>query len=177
MLRISFFLLFLFLVLSCKKEGTYIGGYYWIYGYGLKNMEREEATQGISEKWKIKYANVAGCRIDPELEKKVNIKNKKTFALLEKRYGKDWQMKYDENVEEFIINQVDVMDILITNALFRNKLRDYNIEIDDVDREVKELNDQGLYEVVVFNNNLKYENKECFRVKVDIKNRTVNLIN
>jgi hypothetical protein len=107
----------------------------------------------------------------------VDVENKKTFAALERKYSKDWKLRYDKDVNSFMMKKADVMDILITNALFRNKLRDYNIEIDDVDREVKELNDQGLYEVVVFNNNLKYENKEYFRVKVDIKNRTVNLIN
>ncbi|EJL70446.1 hypothetical protein [Chryseobacterium populi] len=54
------------------------------------------------------------------------------------------------------------MDVLITNPLFRNELRKYYIEIDDVDKEVKELK-EGLYEVVVYNENLKADNKECFR--------------
>lgn len=178
MFRLCFFFSILMLICSCKEEeGTYSGGYYWIYGYGLKDMQGEEATQGISEKWKIKHVAVGGCMIDSELEKKVSAKNKATYALLEKRYGKDWRVRYEKDINEFILNKVDIMDVLITNKLFRNKLKDYNIEIDGVDKEVKELNDHGLYEVVVFNNNLKYENKECFRIQVDIKNRKVNLIN
>lgn len=176
MFRASFFLLILCMILSCKKEETN-NKYFTILGYGLPNMLNIEGRNGIAEKWKIKYVDVAGCEVDQKLMDSVNTENKKTFAKLENRYGKDWKVRYDKNVEDFMINKVDVMGILITNKLFRSKLRDYNIEIDNVDKEVKELNDQGLYEVVVVNNNLKYENKECFRVKVDIKKRTVNLIN
>ncbi|UCA60853.1 hypothetical protein KB553_04810 [Chryseobacterium rhizoplanae] len=75
-----------------------------------------------------------------------------------------------------MMKRVDVMDVLIINKLFRNKLREYNIPIDDVDKDIKELNDKGQYEVAVINPKLKYENRICFRVNVDTKNRTVNLI-
>ncbi|WP_415327492.1 hypothetical protein [Chryseobacterium sp. MMS23-Vi53] len=176
MLKRLFFLFLLMLIFSCKKEeGTYVGGYYWIYGYGLKNMEGEEATEGISEKWKIKYADVGGCTIGYDIQKKADALNKKTYAAIAKRYGKDWEKKYDKDLENFMMKKVDVMDVLTTNKLFRDELKKYYIEIDDVDKNVKELNND-LYKVVVYNQKLKAENKECFAVKANTKDRTVNLI-
>lgn len=175
MLRAFFLVMIFTTIISCKKEeGNYHGGYYWIYGYGLSDIRVHEAMEGISEKWKIKIVDVAGCMIDPKLQKKVDEKNKKTYAAIEERYGKGWKIKYDKDIEGFAAKKIDVMDVLITNKLFRNELKKHYIEIDDVDKVVKELND-NLYNVVVYNDKLKTENKECFRVSVNTKNRIVQL--
>jgi hypothetical protein len=176
-LKEVYFLLLLCLTFSCKKkeEGTYVGGYHWIYTYGLKDMRIEEATVGISEMWKIKYADVGGCTVSSDIEKKVNDLNKKTYIAIAQKYGKNWEKKYNEDIEGFMMKKIEVMDVLITNKLFRDELKKYPIEIDDVDKNVKELN-KDLYKVVVYNQKLKAENKECFSVNVDIKNRTVKLI-
>ncbi|WP_150114804.1 FEKKY domain-containing protein [Chryseobacterium sp. IHB B 17019] len=163
------------LIFSCKKEEIYVGGYYWIYTYGLPDMDRIEAAEGISEKWKIKYHAVGGCLVDDKLIKTVEARNRKTYAAIEKRYEKGWKEKYNKDSEDFMMKKVDVMDVLITNKLFRNELKKYYIEIDDVDKDVKEVND-NLYKVVVYNKKLNAENKECFTVDVNTKNRTVNLI-
>lgn len=102
-------------------------------------------------------------------------KTKKTYAAIEKRYGEGWKIKYDKDIEGFAMKKIDVMDVLITNKLFRDELKKHNIAIDDVDKDVKELEDE-VYDVVVYNEKLKAENKECFTVSVNIKDRTVNLI-
>lgn len=175
MLRVFFLVIIFTTIISCEKEeDNYHGGYYWIYGYGLSDTRVHEAIEGISEKWKIKVVDVAGCMVDPKLQKKVDIKNKNTYAAIEKRYGKGWKIKYDKDIEDFATKKIDVMDVLITNKLFRNELKKHYIEIDDVDKIVKELND-NLYDVVVYNDKLKSENKECFKVEVNIENRTVQL--
>lgn len=162
---------------SCKKdEGSYHGGYYWIYGYGFPVMGAQEAMDGISEKWKIKHYPVAGCIIDPEQEKMVNAANKRTYAALEQKYGKGWQALYKKDMDDFAMKTVDVMDVLITNALFRSELKKHYIEIYNVDREVLELNNNGDFRVIVYNQDLQYENKECFRLVVNTKNRIVNII-
>ncbi|MDW9378950.1 hypothetical protein [Chryseobacterium sp. JV558] len=171
------FLLIIAVISSCKKEDDGLrNGYFWLYGSGLKDMYGEEAANGISEKWKIKTVDAGGCVIDGELEKKINRANKRTLAAITKKYGKGWEAKYHKDIQDFAMRRADVMDVLIVNKLFRNKLRDCNIPIDDVNKQVKELNDQGEYEVAVINSNLKYENKECFKVAVNTKYRTVNLI-
>lgn len=161
---------------SCKEEDGFRNGYYWIYGAGLKDMEGSEAVEGISEKWKIKSVDAGGCMVDGETANKIKAANKKTYAAIEKKYGKNWMVAYDKDIQDFAMKKVDVMDVLITNKLFRDELKKYYIEIYNLDKEVFELNDQDEFKVIVYNNALKYENKECFRLAVNTKNRTVNLI-
>ncbi|GAA5101288.1 hypothetical protein GCM10023210_40750 [Chryseobacterium ginsengisoli] len=138
-------------------------------------MRTEEATEGISEKWKIKYADVGGCVVSSDVEKKVDSLNKKTFDAIARRYGKNWEEEYEKDIEDFMMKKANVMDILITNKLFREELKKYFIEIDDAEENVKELNND-LYKVVVYNQKLKAENKECFSVTVNTKDKRVNLI-
>jgi len=43
-------------------------------------------------------------------------------------------------------------------------------------KEILELDNEGEFRVIVYNNELPYENKECFRIAVNTKKKTVNLI-
>ncbi|GAA4166469.1 hypothetical protein GCM10022217_40320 [Chryseobacterium ginsenosidimutans] len=175
MLKILSFLLALMLTFSCeKKEGTMIheDGYYWFLSYGYPNFQRIKLEDGISEKWKIKTIRVAGCVITEELMDSVRIENKKTNVALQKKYGKNWEKDYEKDIEDFTMKQVDIMDILITNKMFRKKLASYNIEIDDVEKDAKELDRHDFYKVNIY----KDYSTIAFTVNVDIKNRTVNLI-
>jgi hypothetical protein len=165
------------ILFSCKEDrGSYHGGYYWIYDYGLPAIEKYEAMAGISEKWKIKHYSVAGCLIEPNEMKRIDAVNKRTYAAIERKYGERWREEYRKDVDNFAMKRVDVMDVLITNQFFRNELKKYNIEIYNLDKEVLALNDKDDFQVVVYRNELQYENKECFKVAVNIKNKTVNLI-
>lgn len=177
-MKVSGFLFVIMILLSsCKEdEGSYHGGYYWIYGYGLPEMDAQETMDGISEKWKIKHYAVSGCMISPEEGRAVNAINKRTYAAIERKYGKDWHAAYEKDMQDFAMKNVEVMDVLITNKLFREELKKHYIEVYNVDKEVFELNNEGEFKVIVYNNELKYENKECFRLAVNTKNRTVNLI-
>ena len=176
-MKIFGFLPLIMILFSCKEDrGSYHGGYYWIYGYGLPAMERYEAMDGISEKWKIKHYSVGGCLVESDEMKKIDAINKRTYAAIERKYGKGWREAYRKDVDGFVMKRADVMDVLITNQFFRNELKKYNIEIYNLDKEVLELNDKEDFRVVVYNNELQYENKECFKVAVNTKNRTVNLI-
>ncbi len=173
----GFLFLIILMLFSCKEDrGSYHGGYYWIYGYGLPAMEKYEAMAGISEKWKIKHYSVGGCLVESEEMKRIDALNKRTYAAIERKYGKGWREKYRKDVDDFVMKSADVMDVLITNPLFRNELKKYNIEIYNLDKEVLVLNDKDDFRVTVYKNELQYENKECFKVAVNTKNKTVNLI-
>ena len=177
MTRVFPFLLIIIMLSSCKKEDDRLrNGYFWLYGAGLKDMYGEEATKAISEKWKIKWVDAGGCTTGYETLKEIADANKKTLAAITRKYGKDWEARYDKDIEEYAMKRADVMDVLIVNKLFRNKLRDYNVSFDDVNNEITALKDPGKYEVTVLNPELKYENKICFRVNVDTQSRTVDLI-
>ncbi|MEJ5104158.1 FEKKY domain-containing protein [Chryseobacterium sp. MYb328] len=177
MTRVFSFLLIIIMLSSCKKEdGSLHNGYFWIYGSGLIDMYGQEATNAISEKWKIKQVHVGGCVIDNETEKKIRVANKKTLAAIAKKYGKGWEAQYDKDIEDYAVKRDNVTDVLLVNKRFQNKLSNYNVSFDDVNNEITVLNDPEQYEVTVVNPRLKYENKICFRVKVNTQNRTVNLI-
>ncbi|PIF46100.1 hypothetical protein CLU96_3118 [Chryseobacterium sp. 52] len=177
-MKASVFLFTIMTILfSCKREDeSFRNGYYWVYGAGLKDMDGSEAVEGISEKWKIKSVDAGACTVDGDIANKINAANKKTYAAIEKKYGKDWRAAYDKDMQDFAMKKIDVMDVLITNKLFRDELKKHYIEIYDVDKEVQELNNEGDFRVIVYNNELKYENKECFRLMVNTRNRAVNLI-
>lgn len=166
------------MLFSCKKEGNAVheDGYYWILTYGYPNREADAGREGISEKWKIKYFRIAECEISKELMDSAAVENMKTHLAIEEKYGENWKIKYEQEVSGFVMKSVDVMDVLITNKVFRDELKKHTIEIEGIDKKLKELDDQGRYEVVVYNSALKAENKESFKVHVNIKNRRVNVV-
>ncbi|WP_347219858.1 hypothetical protein [Chryseobacterium sp.] len=170
---------------SCDKggKGTSEKGqkqsqetYYTILSYGFPNMERRRLMEGVSEKWKIKNIDVAGCEVTQELMDSVVVENKKTYAALEKRYGKDWEIRYEKDMEAFVMKQVDIMDILIVNKPFREKLKSCNIEIDGVNKDVRQIRNSEVYEVTVYDMDKNYKKIICCTMQIDTKNRTVNLI-
>jgi hypothetical protein len=150
--------------------------YFKVLGYGYPNTGRQELMEGISEKWKIKHLDVAGCAVTQELMDSIDIENKKTYAAIEKKYGKDWKIRYEKDLDDYAMKRVDIMDVLITNRLFREQIKKCNIEVDGVDKEVKQLNNSEVYEVKVYGYDENNRKNDCCTLHVDTKNRKVNLI-
>jgi len=172
-----YFLFAIIIVLSChEKEETMIhkDGYYWFLTYGFPDFQREEFEKTVNKKWKIKTVRVAGCVVTQELMDSVRSENKKTNLALQKRYGKNWKDLYDKDIQDYTMKQVDIMDVLITNKVFRKELAKHKIEIDDLDKDAEELGRPEFYKVNI--NKIYPENGIAFTVNVDLKNRTVNLI-
>jgi hypothetical protein len=173
MQKILFSVLCLIVMFSCKS--IHADGNYWILSLGFTHPATDAAREGISGKWKIKYFNVEDCVVTQKVMDSIDVENQRTYDALEREYGTDWMVQYNKDIEGFTMKRMEVMDVLITNTVFREELKKHYIAIDGVDQDVKELK-AGLYEVVVYNNALKAENKECFSMRVNTKNRTVNLI-
>ncbi|WP_106917584.1 hypothetical protein [Chryseobacterium aurantiacum] len=54
-------------------------------------------------------------------------------------------LKRDEkDLDDFAMKRVDIMDVLITNKPFRDQLKKCNIEIDGVDKDVKQLSNSEI---------------------------------
>lgn len=70
----------------------------------------------------------------------------------------------------------DIMDVLITNKPFREQFKKCDIEIDGVDKEVKQINNSDMYEVAVYGYDKDDHRINCGTLHVNTKNRTVNLI-
>lgn len=177
MQKILFSILCLTVIFSCKRQDPAIhaDGNYWILDFGFTHPTTDVAREGISGKWKIKYFNLEGCVVTEKVMDSIDTENQHTYDAIEREYGTGWMVQYNKDIEGFPMKRMEVMDVLITNAIFRNELKKHYIAIDGVDQDVKEMK-AGLYEVVVYNNALKAENKECFRLKVNTNNKTVNLI-
>ncbi|WP_151457979.1 FEKKY domain-containing protein [Chryseobacterium indologenes] len=152
------------------------GSYFTILYYGYPNTERLILAESISEKWKIKYEEAAGCAIDGKTERKIEDKNRKTYAKIEKKYGEDWKIKYEKDIIDAGIAQADIMDILITNKTFRAEIEKHHIEIDGVDKEVWPLKESGAYQVKIYGSDEKNEEINCCTFHVNTKNKTVYLI-
>lgn len=147
-------------------------GYYRFLSYGFPNIEKDRLKNLISSKWKIKYERVAGCTVTQELMDSVRAENEKTDIALQKKYGKNWKEKYEKDIQEVLMKQVDIMDVLITNQMFRKELVIHQIEIDNVEKDAEELGRPNFYKVNIYKNHSAI----AFTVNVDIKNRTVKLI-
>lgn len=162
---------------SSEKENTIPDHLYdKILTYGLPNTERQILSDGISEKWKILQVDVAGCEVTQKLMDSVAAENSRTYANLESKYGRDWKERYERDLQDFAMKRVDVMDVLITNKIFRDKLKQCNIEIDGVDKDIIQSRTPGIYEAAVYSFDEDFNRKNCCKVRVDINKRTVTLI-
>ncbi|WP_284461116.1 hypothetical protein [Chryseobacterium sp.] len=172
-------------LVSCKvkntnaflKENTTAqdSSYYTIVSYGFPNSERLALMEMISEKWKIKYIEAAGCEVTEELIDNADVENKKTYAVIEKKYGKDWREKYEKDLEDAAMKQADIMDILITNKTFRVQLKKCNIEIDGIYKDVKQLKGSAIYETTIYGYDEENKRINCCTVWVDTKERTIKI--
>lgn len=186
MIKNSLFLILIIWLISCskgandvyfnKENGQHQEAYFTILGYGYPNIARHELMDGISEKWKIKHLAVVDCEVTKELMDSIDLENKKTYAAIEKKYGKDWKKRYEKDLDDFAMKKVDIMDVLITNKPFRDQLKKCNIEIDVVDKDVKQLSNSEIYEVIVYGYDKNNNKTDCCTLHVDTKNRQVNLI-
>ncbi len=113
--------------------------------------------------------------VDEKLMDSVNTMNEATYTALEQEYGKNWKVRYDQDIRNYPLTSATIMDILITNNMFRKELEKYCIKTDNVDKMVRMLKDNA-YEVTICNEELKANNERCFTVQVDTGSRTVNLI-
>ncbi|MGH1517423.1 hypothetical protein [Chryseobacterium sp. JK1] len=158
------------------NEVSWNGSYYTILHYGYPNIYRLQLMEMISEKWKIKHKSASDCVIDMKLISDIDRKNKKTYDAIEKKYGSDWKVRYEKDIDEAATKQVDIMDVMIINKPFREQLKKCDIEIDGVDKKIKLLNNSEVYEVAVYGYNHKGEKLDCCTLHVDTKNRKVNII-
>lgn len=187
MIKSFIFLILMIGLVSCttknKSSVAYLqdvkasqdSSYYTILHYGYPNTSRLQLMEMISEKWKIKHKEAGGCDIDSQSMSTIDHKNKKTYAAIEKKYGKDWKIRYEKDLEDAAMKQVDVMDVLINNKPFRDQLKKCNIQIDGVDKDIKKPGNSEIYEVVVYSNDGN-KRTDCCTLHVDTGKRTVNLI-
>ena len=68
--------------------------------YGIPpDFASENAQSVIAEKWGLEFYRVGGCTLTEELVDSVRRHNKKVEALIEKKYGKSWEVPFDKEIK------------------------------------------------------------------------------
>ena len=147
---------------------------YKLLTYGLQDDTRRNASSIIQQKWKIKILPVAGCIVTQELEDSVKKKNDKTRKLIEREYGKEWERKFDAEVEdEYKIEaQIDSLvkkQTYVENKEIVNPLPGAPLPMCPVDNT-------GNYIVTVSTFNRQWEEQKLYRLKVNYKKCTIKIL-
>ena len=58
-----------------------------------------EAFYKVAKRWKIRFES-KGCVINNSLKRKIEKNNKEAIANIERKYGKDWKQKFNEEVKK-----------------------------------------------------------------------------
>lgn len=88
---------------------------YKLLTYGLPRFEYQNATAVVGRKWCIKYFPVAGCIVSHDLMDSVRTENRRVTADIVNRYGTDWEVRYDADVqreferEKEIVAKIEVL--------------------------------------------------------------------
>ena len=116
-------LLFLLMVISCHvvAQKQIAPKKYKLLTYGLPDFSRENAYRIVAEKWNIQFYAVAGCIVTEELQDSVRKENEKTHKLLEATYGKNWEEKFDAEVEAEYEIESDIDDLVKRQPFISNK--------------------------------------------------------
>ena len=79
---------------------------YTIISYGISaisvdglDYKNGEIFSKIAKRWGITFKS-NGCVISNSLRRKINRNNKEAFANIERKYGKDWKQKFNEEVKK-----------------------------------------------------------------------------
>ena len=72
---------------------------YKLLTYGLPRFEYQNATAVVGREWCITYFAVAGCIVSKELVDSVRTVNRRVTADIVGRYGTDWEVRFDADVE------------------------------------------------------------------------------
>jgi len=68
--------------------------------YGFRIMELERARNVVAQKYGFRFFTVAGCIVTQQLMDSINKENDATYAILEKQLGKNWEKRFDNEVEK-----------------------------------------------------------------------------
>lgn len=155
-----------------QKEATFYR--FKILTYGLQDDTRRNPTDLIQRKWKIKIESVAGCIIAEELEDSVKKENDKTYILIEKAFGKDWEKRFDAEVEdeyriEAIIDSLVRKQTYIDNKEIVNPFPGSPFPMYPID-------DEGNYIVTVSTYNRQLEEQKLYRLSVNYKKNTIKVL-
>lgn len=110
---------------KAQKQGDELiskDGYFIIWMYGMpRDLERQNAENVITEKWKIRYNVVEDCIVTQELVDSAQKHNDAVEKLIAAKYGKDWRDRLNKDIDlEYQIEKC-VTSLVDTLSYIRKK--------------------------------------------------------
>ena len=144
-----------------------------------QDLEKVEARRVIGNKWDIKFIGVAGCEGSKEFFDGVDKHNDSMDVLANKKYGRDWQKNFNEEIEIKLKKERRASSLLDKEKRIRIKQSQLDKEgnglhyfFDVIDSTKYNVNIAGWGKI---NDTSKYV--IYFRYLVDIKEKKVKLLN
>ncbi len=92
--------------------------------YGMARFqELVDAEKIVAKKWEIHFKHVAGCVPAANLQDSVMKINKISYRNIEKKYGKNWKKKFDEEVKSEL-KVIRFVGGIVNNLYFIRKKRE-----------------------------------------------------
>ena len=97
---------------AAAKTNTYNDSTLRVLTSGMRIIELDRAKGVVAKKYGFQYYSVAGCMVTPELLDSIKRENDITYAILEKKFGKDWENQFDAEVKRVIPIQKKVEELV-----------------------------------------------------------------
>ncbi|MCD2424925.1 hypothetical protein LQ567_19230 [Niabella pedocola] len=78
--------------------------------YGLPNFSRQNAEDVIAHKWGIEFYPVGDCTTPQEIADSAEKHNTAVKALIAKKYGRQWNKRFDEEVNAEFARQRQIIE-------------------------------------------------------------------
>jgi hypothetical protein len=141
-------------------------------------MERENAEGVIARKYGIRFYAVAGCVVTEELEDSVKKENQVVYATIEKKYGKNFWKKFDEEVDEEFVKEETVKELLNKQQYINNKQNELDKEGNGLSY-IMNPKAPGIYDVIAYGwGKIKEEDKLViyYRLLVHTADKSVKMM-
>ncbi|OQP52349.1 hypothetical protein A4D02_24470 [Niastella koreensis] len=96
--------------------------------YGMLELQSELVEHVVSPKYGFINYRVADCSVTKELKDSVARENKKVSNILEKRFGSDWEKKYNDEVAAILHLQAKAKALVKKEPYIADKMKLWNID-------------------------------------------------
>lgn len=120
-----------------------------ILSYGYISLEGVNARKVISKRWNIYYKSLALCGVPIGLEDSIKPLNEVTIQKIEKKYGTDWNVRFNNDVKiEFLLQEKARK---VVNEKFIKKIvKDTSKYKSDLSIWLEPTQDRSIYEAKIF---------------------------
>lgn len=152
---------------------------YALLTYGLPDFEKVNARIVVAKKWRINFKRVAGCVVTKELLDSINTHNDSVNTLIAKRYGKDWNVDFNKEVDSEYVKESEVSKIINDIEIIKKRDSLMAKEGNGLYYRMEPVKNTNTYHVSVEgwgSVDSTFEMVSYFRLEVDYKTQTYKLL-